>query len=37
LINYEKASISPVFEENVERFLCLRFSITHTHDLKIKK
>ena len=32
LINSEKASTSPVFEENVERFLCLRFSITHTHD-----
>jgi len=32
LINSEKASTSPVFEENVERFLCLRFSINHTHD-----
>jgi predicted amidohydrolase len=34
LINSKKASISPVFEVNVERFLCLRFSITHTHDPK---
>jgi len=32
LINFKKASTSPTFEENVERFLCLRFSITHTHD-----
>ena len=32
LINSKKSSISPVFEENVERFLCLRFSITHTYD-----
>ena len=31
LINSKKASTSPVFEENVERFLCLRFSITHIH------
>ena len=33
LINSEKVSTSPVFGENVERFLCLRFSITHTNDL----
>jgi hypothetical protein len=32
LINSKKASTSPIFEENVESFLCLRFSITHTHD-----
>ena len=32
LINSEKASTAPVFEGNVERFLCLWFSITHTHD-----
>ena len=32
LINSKKASTSPIFEEYVERFLCLRFSITHTHD-----
>jgi hypothetical protein len=32
LINSEKASIASVFEENVERFLCSRFSITQTHD-----
>jgi hypothetical protein len=36
LTKCEKASISPVFEVNVERFLCLRFSITHTHDQKTK-
>ncbi len=36
LINSEKASTSPVSEENGERFLCLRFSITHTHDLFLK-
>jgi len=35
LINSEKASTPPVFGENVERFLCLRFSITHTHDPNI--
>ena len=35
LINSKKASTSLVFEENAERFLCLRFSITHTHDLNI--
>ena len=34
LINSEKASISPVFEENIERFSRLRFSITHTHYRK---
>ena len=34
LINSEKASASPIFEENVERFSCLRFSITHGHDLR---
>ena len=33
LINPEKTSTSSVFEENVERFLCLRFSITRVHDL----
>ena len=33
LINSEKASASPIFEENVERFSCIRFSITHGHDL----
>ena len=32
LINSEKASASPIFEENVERFSCIRFSITHGHD-----
>jgi len=32
LTKCEKTSASPVFEENVERFLCLLFSITHTHD-----
>jgi hypothetical protein len=32
LINSEKVSTPPVFEENVWRFLCLWFSITHTHD-----
>ena len=31
LINSEKTSTSPVFKKNVERFLCLSFSITHTH------
>jgi len=25
-------STSPVFGENVGRFLCSRFSVTHTHD-----
>jgi hypothetical protein len=35
LINSEKASASPTFEENVERFSCIRFSITHGHDLLI--
>jgi uncharacterized membrane protein len=35
LINSEKASASPIFEENVERFSCIRFSITHGHDRKI--
>jgi hypothetical protein len=34
LINSEKASASPIFEENVERFSCIRFSITHGHDPK---
>ena len=33
LINSKKASTYPVFVGNVDRFLCLRFSITHTHDL----
>jgi len=32
LINSKKVSTPPLFEGNVERFLCLRFSITHTHD-----
>jgi hypothetical protein len=32
LINSEKASASPIFEENVERLSCIRFSITHGHD-----
>ncbi|MDR3596562.1 hypothetical protein [Clostridium sp.] len=36
LINSEKASASPIFEENVERFSCIRFSITHGHDRKTK-
>jgi hypothetical protein len=36
LINSEKASASPIFEENVERFSCIRFSITHGHDPKMK-
>ena len=36
LINSEKASASPIFEENVERFSCIRFSITHGHDQELK-
>ena len=38
LINSERASISPVVEENVESFLCIRFSITTptTHALEKK-
>jgi len=31
LINSEKASMSPKFENNTERFFCLRFSITCAH------
>ena len=31
LINFENASTSSLFEENVERFLCLWFSITQIH------
>ena len=31
LTNPEKASTSILFEENVERVLCICFSITHTH------
>jgi len=32
LINSEKSSTPPTFEENAEIFLCLRFSITQGHD-----
>jgi hypothetical protein len=35
LNNSEKAIISPVFEENVAGFLCLRFSIARTNDLLV--
>jgi hypothetical protein len=31
LINSKKTNISSVFEEMQERFLCICFSITHTH------
>jgi len=34
LINSEKTSTTPAFEENAERVLCSRFSVARGHDLK---
>lgn len=31
MINSEKTSTTPAFEENTERFLCSQFSVTHGH------
>jgi hypothetical protein len=32
LINFEKVSMPPVFEENVDRFVCFKFSTAYGHD-----
>jgi hypothetical protein len=37
LIKAEKTITTHGFEENVERFLCSRFSVSHPADLKILK
>ncbi len=37
LINSEKARISSIFKKDAERFLCLQFSITHAHYLKLNQ
>jgi len=31
VINSEKTSATPAFEENTERVLCSQFSVTHGH------
>jgi hypothetical protein len=36
LINSEKTSTPPAFEENSEIFLRSRFSVIHVHDLMSK-